>query len=66
MALTLFRSSLHDEFGLLVLLQLRFPVLLQLRILCCLLLPFVGILHDGHAQQFLLLCHKDDAWGKLL
>ena len=57
MALTLFRSSLHKEVSLLV--------LLRLQILWYLLLPFVGILLEGHVLNPLLLYHKYDAGGEL-
>ena len=63
MAPILFPSSLHNEVGLLVLFQLWFPVLIRLQILCCLLLPFLGILRFGHILQLSLLFREDDAEG---
>ena len=64
--LTRFHSSLHDEVGLLVLFGLRSLVLLGLRILWCLLPPFVGILHNRQVLHPHLLYPYDDAGGEVL
>ena len=66
MILILFLSSLQDEVGLLILLRFRFRVLLQVRILLCLLLPFVRILLVGHVLQLYSLCLENYGEGEPL